>query len=80
MPNDKARALTQYADLGLRIFIKRFTLLCVFSDTGDEYMDIQGIPYGIAWDLWLNLVALWGFTILFLILTYVQLRRMKKYK
>jgi len=47
--------------------------------TGEEYMDSQGIVYG-AWGLWQNILALGAIAIGFLILTYIQLRRINKYK
>ena len=50
------------------------------SDSGNAYMITQGIEFSTAWDLWENIVALVCMTIIFLILSYIQLRRIKKYK
>lgn len=47
--------------------------------TGEEYMERQGIEYG-TWGLWQNIVALAAIGLGFLFLTYVQLRRINKYK
>ena len=50
-----------------------------FSTTGEDYMDSQGITYGV-WGMWQNIVALMSMAVGFLALTYVQLRRINKYK
>ena len=50
------------------------------SDSGNGYMISQGIEFSTAWDLWENIVALVCMTIIFLIISYIQLRRIKKYK
>jgi len=47
--------------------------------TGEDYMDSQGITYGV-WGMWQNIVALMSMAVGFLALTYVQLRRINKYK
>jgi len=47
--------------------------------TGEEYLMEQGIPYG-TWGLWQNIVAMWGISIGFVVFSYVQLRRINKYK
>lgn len=48
--------------------------------TGEQYMTQQGIPHGTPWDLWQNIVALLSISLGFLALTYIQLRRIEKYK
>lgn len=47
--------------------------------TGEQYMQDQGIKDGV-WGLWQNIVALGAIAIGFLVLTYIQLRRINKYK
>jgi len=47
--------------------------------TGEEYMERQGIPYG-DWGLWQNILALGTISLGFLMLAYIQLRRINKYK
>lgn len=48
--------------------------------TGEMYMKAQGIPYGTDWDLWLNIVALAAMALGFLLFSYIQLRRIEKFK
>ncbi|XP_039247846.2 broad substrate specificity ATP-binding cassette transporter ABCG2-like [Styela clava] len=48
--------------------------------TGEMYMKAQGIPYGTDWDLWLNIVALSAMALGLLLLSYIQLRRIEKFK
>jgi len=47
--------------------------------TGEDYMRSQGIEYGV-WGLWKNILALQTIAVVVLALTYVQLRRINKYK
>ncbi|XP_046345646.1 broad substrate specificity ATP-binding cassette transporter ABCG2-like isoform X1 [Haliotis rufescens] len=47
---------------------------------GDDYLQSQGIAYETTWDLWVPQVALGAFSLIFLLLSYVQLRRLKKLK
>ncbi len=49
-----------------------------FSDYGNDYMERQGIPYETTWNLWFNEVMLFIIAVVFLAITYIQLRRMKK--
>ena len=66
--------------LGLvRYFQLALFCLCS-SDSGNEYLISQDIEFDTAWDLWENIVALFCMTIIFLIISYIQLRRIKKYK
>lgn len=50
------------------------------SVDGLDVLKAQKIDYSSSWDLWKNFVALIGMIVGFLLLTYVQLRRMKKTK
>jgi ATP-binding cassette subfamily G (WHITE) protein 2 len=43
--------------------------------SGGTYLTEQGINHETAWDLWSNELALSLFTLFFLVITYVQLRR-----
>ncbi|CAM4785821.1 unnamed protein product [Rotaria magnacalcarata] len=56
------------------------TNLTVCTETGADVLSGFNIDHGTDWDLWKNCVALSVITVGFLILTYVQLRRMKKTK
>ena len=47
---------------------------------GEDYLETQDIDYDTHWDLWQNIVALVGITAGFLVLAYIQLRRINKYK
>jgi len=47
--------------------------------TGEIYLEAQGIRYD-SWGLWQNIVALIAIAVGFLILAYIQLRRINKYK
>ncbi|XP_067672011.1 broad substrate specificity ATP-binding cassette transporter ABCG2-like isoform X3 [Haliotis asinina] len=53
------------------------TQTCV---TGNSYLEQQDIAYVTGWDLWQREAALFIMSSLFLFLTYVQLRRIKKLK
>ncbi|KAL5017918.1 hypothetical protein ScPMuIL_003640 [Solemya velum] len=46
--------------------------------TGNQYLDLQGIPYDTEWDLWVNIVGLIGISLVSMTGAYIQLRRMKK--
>ncbi|XP_065325020.1 broad substrate specificity ATP-binding cassette transporter ABCG2-like [Gordionus sp. m RMFG-2023] len=46
--------------------------------TGNSYLINQGIPFKNDWDFWQNHVALVTITLIFWILSYIQLRRMKR--
>lgn len=52
---------------------------CIFShlDAGNTYLEEQDIPYQTTWDLWQNVLGLALIPLLTLVLSYVQLRRMK---
>lgn len=43
--------------------------------SGNECLTMYGVPHSSAWDLWSNEVALLILTVVFLSLTYIQLRR-----
>ncbi|CAH1794455.1 unnamed protein product [Owenia fusiformis] len=47
---------------------------------GTDYLDSQGVAYSTPWDLWVNEVAMGSMAVIFLSLTYVQLRRINKLK
>ncbi|ELU14850.1 hypothetical protein CAPTEDRAFT_178643 [Capitella teleta] len=52
----------------------------IITQTGNDYLDEQGIEYGTAWDLWQNHLALVLMTVFFLVLAYIRLRTMNKLK
>jgi ATP-binding cassette subfamily G (WHITE) protein 2 len=67
--------------------INEFVGLTLYNSTnhtdpidGIQILKQQNIDYSTQWDLWKNFVALAGITLSFLILTYIQLFRMKKTK
>jgi hypothetical protein len=45
---------------------------------GDEILIEQKIEFSTTWDLWKNFIALAAITAGFLVLAYIQLRRIKK--
>ncbi|CAF2109566.1 unnamed protein product [Rotaria magnacalcarata] len=63
---------------GLTLCYSNSTNLCTKS--GSDVLTDLDITHGADWDLWKNAVALIAIIVGFLILTYVQLRRMKKTK
>ncbi|KAI4895951.1 hypothetical protein NFI96_018487 [Prochilodus magdalenae] len=50
-----------------------------FRITGEMYLKAQGIDYSV-WGFWQNQVALLGITLVCITLTYVQLRRINRWK
>jgi ATP-binding cassette subfamily G (WHITE) protein 2 len=64
--------------VGIKLCLSNDTNICPLD--GLEILQQQNIEYSSEWDLWKNFVALGGMTAGFLILTYIQLRRMKKTK
>ncbi|CAF2953683.1 unnamed protein product [Rotaria sp. Silwood2] len=63
---------------GLQLCLPNRTDICPID--GTKILKDQKIDYSSEWDLWKNFVALGGIMLGFLILTYIQLRRMKKTK
>lgn len=59
-------------------------VFCLANDTnmcpltGSDVLDQQMLAHGTHWDMWKHFFALTMFTTLFLLLTFVQLLRMKK--
>lgn len=49
------------------------------SYTGEEYLKLQGIDYSV-WGFWQNEVALMGIILICMLLAYVQLRRINRWK
>jgi len=64
--------------VGIELCLSNNTNICPLD--GLQILQDQNIEYSSEWDLWKNFVALGGMTAGFLILTYIQLRRMKKTK
>lgn len=62
--------------VGLTLYSRNHTI----EINGIQILKQQNIQYSIQWDLWKNFLALAGITLSFLILTYIQLLRMKKTK
>ena len=50
------------------------------SDYGNAYMERQGIAHKTVWDLWHNELALFLIAVFFLVLTYIQLRRIQHHR
>jgi ATP-binding cassette subfamily G (WHITE) protein 2 len=63
---------------GLKLCWPNQTNICPL--TGEQVLDNRGIAHATAWDLWKNFLALTMMATTFFILTYIQLRRMKKTK
>ena len=69
--------------VGIDLCLSNDTNNCPFSGTdilNTNVLEPQDIVYESNWTLWQNFVALAGITLSFLILTYIQLLRMKKTK
>lgn len=64
---------------GLQLCLNNDTDVCPFNGT-DIIRNRAHIEYETQWDLWKNFVALNSMTIIFFILAYLQLLRMKKTK
>ena len=47
---------------------------------GERYLTQQGTPYDSDWDLWNNVMAILIIAVVFFIMTYFMLRRIKKLK
>jgi len=62
--------------VGLTLYSRNHTIRV----NGTKILKKQNIKYIDQWNLWENFVALAGITLSFLLLTYIQLRRMKKTK
>jgi ATP-binding cassette subfamily G (WHITE) protein 2 len=68
--------------------INEFTnlTLCLTNNTsicsikGEDILNDQNIDYLTSWDLWKNFVALSTMTLIFFVLSYIQLLRIKKMK
>lgn len=63
--------------MGLTLCSYNGTTSCT---TGADVLSSFSVDHGTDWDLWKNCVALISISIGFLVLTYVQLRFMKKTK
>lgn len=63
---------------GVAFCLSNNTSVCPLR--GEQVMNDLDIPYGTTWDLWKNFLALVIMTLLFLILTYIRLVRIKKTK
>jgi len=54
-------------------------LNCIYGNK-NAFFDAQGISYDQDFDLWVNIIPLAGIALLFMIIAYVQLRRVPKLK
>uniref|UniRef100_A0A8C2GQA3 ATP-binding cassette, sub-family G (WHITE), member 2c n=1 Tax=Cyprinus carpio TaxID=7962 RepID=A0A8C2GQA3_CYPCA len=61
------------------MIMQSLSLSLTYSMTGDMYLDHQEIDYSL-WGFWQNQVALTGIMCMCLILSYVQLRRINRWK
>jgi ATP-binding cassette subfamily G (WHITE) protein 2 len=64
--------------MGLTLCLSNNTQIC--QTNGSDILTQLNIDHSTNWDLWKNFVALASITIGFLVLAYVQLRRIKKNK
>ena len=64
---------------GLQLCLKDNKTICPINGT-DIIHNYSRIEYANQWDLWKNFVALGSMTVIFFILAYIQLLRMKKTK
>jgi hypothetical protein len=76
----------RYASNVLAINEFRNLTLCLSSDTemcfmkGEDVLSRRHISYSTTWDVWKNILALLLISAAFLLMAYIQLLRMKKYK
>lgn len=63
---------------GLTLCYSNNTGAC--NSTGSDYLTTYKVEHGTDWDLWKNFFAVGCISIGFLVLTYIQLRRVKKTK
>ncbi len=63
---------------GLMLCLPNQTNICPVH--GEKVLDDRGIAHGTTWDMWRNFVALTGMAVLFFILAFIRLHRMKKTK
>ncbi|CAL1544612.1 unnamed protein product, partial [Lymnaea stagnalis] len=74
-------SLFKYSLKALYIIEFKGRLFCANETScqpGDTYLSMQDMNYTEPWDFWQNYVAMAVYTLCLLILTYIQLRRMKK--
>ncbi len=64
---------------GLKLCLKNNTNICPINGT-DIIHNVAHIEYETQWDLWKNFIALGSMTIIFFLMAYIQLFRMKKTK
>jgi ATP-binding cassette subfamily G (WHITE) protein 2 len=64
---------------GLQLCLKNNSAICPINGT-DIIHHVAHVDYETEWDLWKNFVALFSMTIIFFLLAYMQLLRMKKTK
>jgi ATP-binding cassette subfamily G (WHITE) protein 2 len=62
----------------LTFCLENNTQICTL--TGEQILTQRDIPYATNWDVWKNLLALILMIMIFLIMAYIQLLRMKKVK
>lgn len=63
---------------GLTFCLSNNTHICPVK--GEQVIDDLNLAHGAPWDLWKNIVALIIMSIILLVLTYIQLIRIKKTK
>lgn len=64
--------------MNLSFCLENNTLICPL--TGEQVLIDRDIPYETNWDLWKNFIALIVMIVVFLLLAFIQLLRMKKVK
>jgi ATP-binding cassette subfamily G (WHITE) protein 2 len=69
--------INEFSDL--QLCLKTNSTICPLNGT-DVIHNIAHIEYENQWDLWKNFVALGSMTIIYFVLAYIQLLRMKKTK
>ena len=57
-----------------------FLFICSIYGNKNAFFDAQGISYEHDIDLWVNIIPLAGIALLFMLIAYVQLRRVPKLK
>lgn len=81
-PTYPTTCITRVSRLTVYYFVLILHRACISSNpqAGNLFLEEQGIKYDTAWHLWQNELALFLLSILFMILAYIQMRTIKKFK
>jgi len=57
-----------------------FLFYCSIRGNSKAYLESQGLYYKEPINMWVNIMALAGFALVFMVIAYIQLRRVQKLK